>query len=126
MNAEPLLPDSSLRQQLLAMIARLPEGSMALGDLLDQFGNDGMLLLTIFLTLVFLMLHYAIAREMYALLDHFLNIPPSALPLQLQMRTQAQAATLLPDSYLTGSTAFFHTYDARKRPHLRSVNSPSP
>ena len=53
MTADPLA-DSSLRQQLLAMIARLPDGSMALGDLLDQFGNDGLLLLTIFLTLVFL------------------------------------------------------------------------
>ena len=46
--------DGSLRAQLVAMIGRLPEGSMPLGDLLDQFGDEGLLLLTIFLTLVFL------------------------------------------------------------------------
>ena len=44
----------STRDQLVAMIARLPEASMPLGELLDQFGDDGLLLLTIFLTLVFL------------------------------------------------------------------------
>lgn len=46
--------DASLREQLVGMIQRLPEGSMPLGALLDQFGDDGLLLLTIFLTLVFL------------------------------------------------------------------------
>jgi hypothetical protein len=45
---------SSLREQLVGMIGRLPDGSMPLGGLLDQFGDDGLLLLTIFLTLVFL------------------------------------------------------------------------
>ncbi len=44
----------SLREQMVAMIARLPDGSMPLGELLDQFGDEGLLLLTIFLTLVFL------------------------------------------------------------------------
>ena len=44
----------SLREQMVAMIARLPDGNMALGELLDQFGDEGLLLLTIFLTLVFL------------------------------------------------------------------------
>lgn len=46
--------DGSLREQLVGMIGRLPDGSMPLGALLDQFGDDGLLLLTIFLTLVFL------------------------------------------------------------------------
>ena len=44
------------------------------------------------LTLVFLVLDYAIDREMYARLDHFLNIRASALALQLQVRTPEQAA----------------------------------
>lgn len=46
--------DASLREQLSAMIERLPEGSLSLGELLDQFGDEGLLLLTVFLTLVFL------------------------------------------------------------------------
>lgn len=46
--------DASLREQLSAMIERLPEGSLPLGELLDQFGDEGLLLLTVFLTLVFL------------------------------------------------------------------------
>ena len=44
----------SLRDQMVAMIGRLPDGNMPLGELLDQFGDEGLLLLTIFLTLVFL------------------------------------------------------------------------
>ena len=44
------------------------------------------------LTLVFLVLDYAIDREMYARLDHFLNVRASALALQLQVRTPEQAA----------------------------------
>ena len=54
MAAAPELDTDSLREQLTGMIARLPDGSMPLGELLDQFGDDGLLLLTIFLTLVFL------------------------------------------------------------------------
>ena len=54
MAATPELDTDSLREQLTGMIARLPDGSMPLGELLDQFGDDGLLLLTIFLTLVFL------------------------------------------------------------------------
>ncbi len=46
--------DASLREQLVGMIERLPDGSLPLGELLDQFGDDGLLLVTIFLTLVFL------------------------------------------------------------------------
>ena len=46
--------DASLREQLSGMIERLPEGSLPLGGLLDQFGDEGLLLLTIILTLVFL------------------------------------------------------------------------
>lgn len=47
-------PQGSLREQMVAMIARLPDGDMPLGGLMDQFGDEGLLLLTIFLTLVFL------------------------------------------------------------------------
>ncbi len=54
MAATPELDTDSLREQLTGMIARLPDGSLTLGELLDQFGDDGLLLLTIFLTLVFL------------------------------------------------------------------------
>ena len=46
--------DASLREQLSGMIERLPEGSLPLGGLLDQFGDEGLLLLTVFLTLIFL------------------------------------------------------------------------
>jgi hypothetical protein len=46
--------EASLREQLVGMIERLPDGSMPLGELLDRFGEDGLLLVTIFLTLVFL------------------------------------------------------------------------
>lgn len=46
--------EASLREQLVGMIERLPDGNIPLGELLDQFGDDGLLLVTIFLTLVFL------------------------------------------------------------------------
>ena len=46
--------DASLREQLSGMIERLPEGNLPLGALLDQFGDEGLLLLTVFLTLIFL------------------------------------------------------------------------
>jgi len=45
---------ASLREQMTTMIQRLPDGEVPLGQLLDAFGDDGLLLLTIFLTLVFL------------------------------------------------------------------------
>lgn len=77
----------------------------------------------IILSLVFVVLDYAIDREMYARLDHFLNIRASALAAQLQVRTPEQAAKLLPEYDLSGHTDFFTMYDARKRPILRSVNS---
>jgi len=50
------LPDDtlSLRGQLTRMIAALPEERITLGEILDLFGEDGLLLLTILLTLVFL------------------------------------------------------------------------
>ena len=54
MSQQAIGDGSSLREQLSAMIERMPEGEMPLGRLLDQFGGDGLLLLTIFLTLVFL------------------------------------------------------------------------
>jgi len=45
---------AGLRAQLLRMIDQLSEDRMNLGDLIDMFGDDGLLLLCILLTLVFL------------------------------------------------------------------------
>ncbi|ATD68144.1 MULTISPECIES: exopolysaccharide biosynthesis protein [Luteimonas] len=44
----------SLREQLQSLIARLPEGDVQVGYLVDELGMQGMLLLVILLTLVFL------------------------------------------------------------------------
>ena len=44
----------SLRVQLEAVIARLPSGTMTLGELLGVIGDEGLLVLSILLTLVFL------------------------------------------------------------------------
>ena len=57
--AAPLPPsgpagDASLRTQLEAIIERLPRGSMSLGELLAVIGDEGLLVLSILLTLVFL------------------------------------------------------------------------
>ncbi len=46
--------DASLGEQLAAIIAALPEDHLTLGELLDVFGDEGLLLLTMLLTLVFL------------------------------------------------------------------------
>lgn len=51
---EPRARDASLGEQLASIIERLPEDSITLGALLDVFGEDGLLLLTALLTLVFL------------------------------------------------------------------------
>jgi len=44
----------SLRTQLESIIARLPRGSISLGELLAVIGDEGLLVLSILLTLVFL------------------------------------------------------------------------
>ncbi|GAB3508128.1 exopolysaccharide biosynthesis protein [Pseudoxanthomonas daejeonensis] len=44
----------SLGDQLEAIIGQLPEDHLSLGELLEVFGDEGLLLLTILLTLVFL------------------------------------------------------------------------
>ncbi len=55
MNAtHPEAHDESLGEQLTAIIEQLPEDKLSLGALLDLFGEDGLLLLTMLLTLVFL------------------------------------------------------------------------
>lgn len=77
----------------------------------------------VILTLVFVVLNYAVDREMSARLDHFLDIRASALAAQLQVRTPEQAAKLLPEYDLSGHTDFFTMYNAHKRPILRSANS---
>lgn len=46
--------DASLGEQLASVIEQLPEDSLTLGELLDVFGDEGLLLLTALLTLVFL------------------------------------------------------------------------
>jgi hypothetical protein len=47
-------PNAPLGEQLAAIIDNLPEDKLTLGELLDVFGDEGLLLLTILLTLVFL------------------------------------------------------------------------
>ena len=49
-------PDAapSLGEQLAGIIEQLPEDRLTLGELLEVFGDEGMLLLTILLTVVFL------------------------------------------------------------------------
>lgn len=46
--------DAALGEQLAAIIEQLPEDSLTLGELLEVFGEEGLLLLTILLTIVFL------------------------------------------------------------------------
>jgi hypothetical protein len=47
-------PVSSLGEELEAVIARLPPGGVTLGEIRDAIGQDGLLFLTVFLTLVFM------------------------------------------------------------------------
>ena len=47
-------PAASLGQQLADIIERLPPDALSLGELLDVFSDEGLLLLTVLLTLVFL------------------------------------------------------------------------
>jgi hypothetical protein len=46
--------DAPLGEQLAAIIGHLPPDKLSLGELLDVFGDEGLLLLTTLLTLVFL------------------------------------------------------------------------
>jgi hypothetical protein len=46
--------NAALGEQLASIIGQLPEDSLTLGELLDVFGDEGLLLLTILLTIVFL------------------------------------------------------------------------
>jgi hypothetical protein len=48
------MDDASLGVQIAGMIERLPPDHVSLGELLDLFGDEGLLLLTLLLTLVFL------------------------------------------------------------------------
>lgn len=47
-------PDASLGEQLAQVIDKLPPDTLSLQELLDVFGDEGLLLVTILLTLVFL------------------------------------------------------------------------
>ena len=53
-NASQPAGGESLRAQLEGIIERLPSGSMSLGELLAVIGDEGLLVLSILLTLVFL------------------------------------------------------------------------
>ena len=53
-HTEAIDPAASLGQQLAGIIERLPPDALSLGELLDVFSDEGLLLLTILLTLVFL------------------------------------------------------------------------
>lgn len=54
-SSPPSVPHTaSLREQLARIIDHLPPDHLTLGALLDQFGDEGLLLLTMLLTLVFL------------------------------------------------------------------------
>ena len=46
--------NAALGEQLASIIEQLPEDSLTLGELLEVFGDEGLLLLTILLTIVFL------------------------------------------------------------------------
>lgn len=46
--------NASLGEQLATAIRELPQGTLTLGELLEVFGDEGLLLLTMLLTLVFL------------------------------------------------------------------------
>jgi hypothetical protein len=46
--------DASLGEQLATIIERLPVGAISLQELLDTFSDEGLLLLTILLTLIFM------------------------------------------------------------------------
>lgn len=52
--ATPPSTSASLGEQLATIIRNLPEDKLTLGELLEVFGDEGLLLLTMLLTLVFL------------------------------------------------------------------------
>lgn len=54
MTTRPQTNDASLGEQLNAIIESLPPDTLSLQELLDAFGDDGLLLLTVLLTLIFL------------------------------------------------------------------------
>ena len=54
MTGAPVDVRQSLGEQLAAAIATVPEGSLELGKLMDQFGDEGLLLVTALMVLVFL------------------------------------------------------------------------
>lgn len=54
MTGAPTDARQSLGEQLAAAIATVPEGSLELGKLMDQFGDEGLLLVTALMVLVFL------------------------------------------------------------------------
>lgn len=51
---QPPAGSAALGEQLASIIGQLPEDALTLGELLDVFGEEGLLLLTALLTLVFL------------------------------------------------------------------------
>lgn len=54
MTTRPPVSDASLGEQLSTIIEQLPPDTLSLQELLDVFGDEGLLLVTVLLTLVFL------------------------------------------------------------------------
>ena len=54
MTTRPPVSDASLGEQLTTIIEQLPPDTLSLQELLDVFGDEGLLLVTVLLTLVFL------------------------------------------------------------------------
>lgn len=112
--------NAALGEQLASIIEQLPEDSLTLGELLDVFGDEGLLLLTILLTIVFL-IPVSIPGVSTVFGGAILLIGVSRLvgrPLWLPRRLREKAlpaAKLRPA--LTGGMAWVRRLERISRPH---------
>jgi len=115
---------ASLGEQLATIIAALPEDHLTLGELLDVFGDEGLLLLTMLLTLVFL-IPVSIPGVSTVFGAAILLVGISRLigrPLWLPARLRVKAlpaARLRPG--LTGGLAWVRRMERISRPHRLRV-----
>ena len=115
---------ASLGEQLATIIAALPEDHLTLGELLDVFGDEGLLLLTMLLTLVFL-IPVSIPGVSTVFGAAILLVGISRLigrPLWLPARLRVKAlpaAKLRPG--LTGGLAWVRRLERISRPHRLRV-----
>ena len=115
---------ASLGEQLATIIAALPEDHLTLGELLDVFGDEGLLLLTMLLTLVFL-IPVSIPGVSTVFGAAILLVGISRLigrPLWLPARLRVKAlpaARLRPG--LTGGLAWVRRLERISRPHRLRV-----